>query len=67
VRSGTPAERAGLRSGDVVTAVDGKKVTTTAQLQAAIDAKQPGDTIELTYKRDDKSKTVQVTLGTRPS
>jgi putative serine protease PepD len=67
VRSGTPAERAGLRSGDVVTAVDGKKVTTTAQLQAAIDAKQPGDTIKLTYKRDDKTKTVQVTLGTRPS
>jgi putative serine protease PepD len=67
VRSGTPAARAGLRAGDVVTAIDGKKVTTTAQLQAAIDAKQPGDTVRLTYRRNAKSKTVQVTLGNRPS
>ena len=67
VRSGTPAARAGLRGGDVVTAIDGKKVTTTAQLQAAIDAKRPGDTVKLTYLRNGKSKTVQVTLGSRPS
>jgi putative serine protease PepD len=67
VRSGTPAARAGLRGGDVVTAIDGKKVTTTAQLQAAIDAKRPGDKVKLTYLRNGKSKAVQVTLGSRPS
>jgi S1-C subfamily serine protease len=47
--------------------VDGKRVTTTAQLQAAIDAKQPGDTVSLTYRRKGASHTVQVKLATRPA
>ena len=67
VRSGTPAERAGLHGGDVVTKIDGTKVSTTSQLQGAIDAKQPGDGVSLTYKRSGKSHTATVTLGTRPS
>jgi putative serine protease PepD len=67
VRSGTPAERAGLHVGDVVTAIDGKKVSTTAQLQGAIDAKQPGDTVTLTYRRNGKTHTAKVTLANRPS
>jgi putative serine protease PepD len=67
VRSRTPAARAGLQVGDVVTAIDGKKVSTTAQLQAAIDAKQPGDTATLTYRRNGKTHTAKVTLANRPS
>src|ERR671935_465385 len=67
VRSGTPAERAGLHVGDVVTAIDGKKVSTTAQLQGAIDAKQPGDTVTATYRRNGKTHTTNVKLGNRPS
>jgi putative serine protease PepD len=67
VRSGAPAARAGLHVGDVVTAIDGKKVSTTAELQAAIDAKQPGDTVTLTYKRNGKTHTVKVTLANRPA
>jgi putative serine protease PepD len=67
VRAGTPAARAGLHVGDRITAIDGKKVSTTAQLQAAIDAKRPGDTVSLTYSRNGKSHTVQVKLATRPS
>jgi putative serine protease PepD len=67
VRSGTPAERAGLHVGDVVTAIDGKRVSTTAQLQSAIDAKQPGDTVSLTYRRNGKSHKAKVTLANRPS
>jgi putative serine protease PepD len=67
VRSGTPAARAGLRAGDVVTAVDGTRMRTAAQLQAGIDAHQPGDTVTLRYTRSGKSHTVQVKLGTRPS
>ena len=67
VRNGTPADKAGLRAGDVVTALDGKRVSTAAQLQAAIDAHRPGDRVKLTYRRNGESHTVQVKLATRPS
>jgi putative serine protease PepD len=67
VRRGAPAARAGLQSGDVITAIDGKRVETTAELQAAIDGHQPGDAITLRYSRNGKSRSVQVKLATRPS
>src|SRR6266540_2355315 len=82
VRSGTPAARAGLHGstgtrtidgqeyptgGDVVTAIDGEAVSTSAELQARIDAKRPGDTVSITYSRGGKSHTVSVKLATRPS
>jgi S1-C subfamily serine protease len=82
VRSGTPADKAGLHAstgsspvagqgyptgGDVITAIDGKKVTEAAELQSAIDAKRPGDTVSVTYVRDGKTKTVEVKLAVRPS
>ena len=82
VRQGTPAAEAGLKAatgsatvdgqsyptgGDVITAVDGKAVTDGAALQNAIDAKKPGDSVSITYSRNGKSTTVQVSLGTRPS
>ena len=82
VREGTPAADAGLRAangsatvdgqsyptgGDVITAVDGTAITDGASLQTAIDAKRPGDSVEITYTRDGNSTTVQVSLGTRPS
>src|SRR6266516_445286 len=66
VRSGTPAARAGLHGstgtrtidgqeyptgGDVVTAIDGEAVSTSAELQARIDAKRPGDAVSITYSR----------------
>ena len=52
--------------GDVITAIDGEKVTSSEELQRAIDAKQPGDTIEVTYWRNGDSHTVDVELTTRP-
>jgi putative serine protease PepD len=67
VRTGTPAARAGLEVGDVVTAIDGTKVTQATELGSAVDAKQPGDTVTLTYLRGGKTATVKVTLGTRPA
>jgi putative serine protease PepD len=67
VRSRTPAAKAGLQVGDVITAVDGHKVTAADALSNAIDAKQPGDTVQLTYTRNGQSKTVSVTLADRPS
>jgi len=41
VRAGTPAARAGLRHGDVITAVDGQRISSVADLQSAIDARSP--------------------------
>jgi putative serine protease PepD len=67
VRNGTPAQRAGLRVGDLIKAVNGKSVTATAQLQASIDARQPGDTVTTRYTRNGSSHTVKVKLATRPS
>ena len=52
--------------GDVVTAIDGEKITSSEELQRAIDAKQPGDTISITYWRNGDSHTVDVKLATRP-
>ena len=53
--------------GDVITAVDGVKVTAAAELQRAVDSKHPGDTVSVTYFRAGQSHTVDVTLSTRPS
>jgi putative serine protease PepD len=67
VRSGTPAADAGLKAGDVVTAIDGSKISSADDLQSVIGGKKPGDTISLTYVRGGKSHTVNVKLATRPS
>lgn len=67
VQPGTPAAQAGLQAGDVITAVDGKSIGTATELESAIDAKKPGDKVTLTLKRNGSTKTVTVTLGTRPS
>ena len=67
VRAGTPAERAGLESGDVVTAIDGEEISSADELRRAIDAQKPGDEVELSVRRGDGTETVTVTLGTRPS
>jgi putative serine protease PepD len=67
VRPDTPAGRAGLQPGDVVTAVDGDPIESGDQLRAAIDAKKPGDKITLTIERAGNERTVQVTLGQRPA
>jgi S1-C subfamily serine protease len=82
VRPNTPAAKANMRAatgtkivdgdsyptgGDVITAIDGQKITTSEGLQRAIDAKQPGDTISIDVRRGGDSHTIQVKLGTRPS
>lgn len=56
------ASEAGLQSGDVITAVDGKKVVKMGELQTIINGHRPGDKIQITYLRDKKSYTKSVTL-----
>jgi putative serine protease PepD len=67
VSDGTPAARAHLQTGDLVTAVNGKAVRSAAELSGAVASHQPGDKLKLTVKRNGKTRTVTVTLGTRPS
>jgi putative serine protease PepD len=67
VRSDSPAASAGLETGDVILAVGGDPVATPSALQTAIDAQAPGDTLALRVVRAGSSRSVTVTLGTRPS
>jgi putative serine protease PepD len=64
---GAPADRAGLRPGDEVTAVDGDPIESGDELRERIDAKRPGDTLRLTITRGGDERTVEVTLGERPA
>ena len=61
VEDGAAAD-AGIKEGDVITAIDGEKVTRMAELQEVIAKKRPGDKVTLTYLRDKKKKTETVTL-----
>jgi putative serine protease PepD len=67
VTAGSPAADAGLEAGDVVTAIDGSPVETSAGLVSAVAARQPRDTVTLTVRRDGGSRTVEVRLGNRPA
>jgi putative serine protease PepD len=67
VRQGTPAAKAGLKSGDVIVKVDGKTISSASQLRGAINARKPGDHITITYTRGGKTHTASVTLASRPS
>jgi serine protease Do len=66
VVAGTPAARAGLRSGDIVTALAGAAVTSSRELSTRVAALEPGREVELTLLRDGASARVTVELGERP-
>ncbi|MBX2858013.1 MAG: DegQ family serine endoprotease [Cellvibrionaceae bacterium] len=63
VQLGSPAEDARLQSGDIVTAVDGKKVSSTGQLSSQISIKSIGDKVDLTIIRGDKEQRIRVSVG----
>lgn len=82
VKAGSPAATAKLHAstdskfvegasyptgGDVITAIDGKRITGTQQLEAVVASKQPGDTIAVTVTRAGNERTVHLKLGTRPT
>jgi Do/DeqQ family serine protease len=56
------AEVAGLKEGDVITSIDGKKVTTFGELQGVLAKKRPGDKVNITYLREKKNRTATLTL-----
>ena len=65
LQAGSPAADAGLRTGDVVVAVDGRAITTADGLTGAVSAQRPGDKVTVTYVRNGATRTASVTLGTR--
>ncbi len=65
VTAGTAAADAGLKVGDVITAVDGTTVPNAARLRAIIAQHKPGDTITLTIRRSGETQTLKATLGSR--
>ena len=56
------AQASGLQVGDVITAIDGTELTSETVLRSAINAKKPGETVELTVYRPSSNQTVTVTL-----
>ena len=56
------AAAAGLKEGDVITAIDGKTIEKFGQLQELLVNHRPGDKVTVTYLRDKKKHTVQITL-----
>lgn len=63
---GSPAEKAGLRVGDVILAVDDKRVTAAQPLAEILASYRPGDRVTLTVEREGKQLEIRVTLGRRP-
>jgi putative serine protease PepD len=61
-----PAAQAGLKPGDVITALDGRPITNSDDLIVAIGTHAPGDQVTLTVKRDNETKEYMLTLGTAP-
>jgi serine protease Do len=66
VEKGGPGERAGLRPGDVITAVDGAPVVHSQELPRTVARHAPGSSLKLTVLHDKQQKTVNVTLDRLP-
>jgi serine protease Do len=62
VSSNSAGEKAGLKTGDVITGLDGNPVSDAGELQMKVEQKQPGDTIHVEVSRDGKSLSVPITL-----
>lgn len=63
VQSSTPADQAGLKKYDVITKIDDTDVSTGVELQSELYKHKVGDTVKITYYRQDKKNTVSVKLS----
>ncbi len=67
VTPNAPGAKAGLQSGDVITAIDGHKVADSNELTLAVTEHSPGSQVTLDLIRDGKPMKINVTLGQRPT
>jgi serine protease Do len=65
VRPSGPADKAGIKAGDIITAVDGRPIKDGDDLVNEIASRRPGSTIRLGYLRDGKQADTTVTIGDR--
>src|SRR5690606_19776895 len=63
VQSGTPAERAGVRMGDVIVGLNGERIGSSSELMADLAEYQPGDHVKLDVVRYGERKQIEVELG----
>jgi len=63
VEKGSPAEKAGLKSGDIIVAVNGKPVNSSIVLPRIVSVLAPGKKVQMTIIRDQKKRDVDVTIG----
>ena len=61
-----PASSTEIKPGDVITAIDGQKVTTMAELNKFKDTKQIGDKVTIELNRNGENKQIELTLGEQP-
>jgi len=66
VSPGSPAEKGGLKEGDVITRFAGKQVGTIYDFMESLGQRKPGEKVEVVIKRDGKDVKLQVTIGSRP-
>ncbi len=63
VVNGSPADKAGIKRGDIITKIDGQQIDEKTQLSTIISKKKVGDTITVSIYHDGKTSDVTVTLG----
>ena len=66
-QEGTPAAKAGLKAGDVITALNGDPIANARELSRKVAALKPGAKAEFTYLRDGRERTVTVELASLPN
>jgi serine protease Do len=67
ITNGGPADKAGLRAGDIITKIDDEDISTTRDLVSAIGSYQIGDQVEIVYYRGSVQKVTDATLEESPS
>jgi S1-C subfamily serine protease len=61
-----PADRGGVRAGDVIVEIAGQPVRDPDDIAAAVNSRRPGDEVRIVVERGDDRRTLTVTLGTQP-
>jgi C-terminal processing protease CtpA/Prc len=66
VREGSPAEKGGIKGGDVIIGFGGKPIATIYDYTDSLKRSQPGDKVDIVVKRDGKEVTLKITIGSKP-
>jgi S1-C subfamily serine protease len=64
---GEPAAEAGLRAGDVIVSIDGRRVRDSDDVVAAVEDQRPGQRVDVEYQRGSVTRALDIELGVRPT